>query len=120
MDYTNDALLELISNRFKILSDANRLKVLSCLRNGEKNVTQIIEETGLKQANVSKILIAMAQINIVARRKDGNSVFYHIVDDSIFELCSLMCSKLQENMVGFSKLAKIKNPFEHSNKEKKQ
>ncbi len=112
MDYDNDALLELISNRFKILADTNRLKVLNCLKSGEKNVGKIIEETDLKQANVSKIMLAMAQYNIVARRKDGNSVYYHIVDDSIFDLCSIVCSKLQENMAGFSKLADIKNPFE--------
>lgn len=111
MDFDDDALLEMISNRFKILADANRLKVLNCLKSGEKNVGKIIEETGLKQANVSKILLAMAQYNIVARRKDGNSVYYHIVDDSIFDLCSIVCSKLQEDMADFSKLAGVKNPF---------
>ncbi|KAA3657150.1 MAG: ArsR family transcriptional regulator [Calditrichaeota bacterium] len=118
MDFSDDALLELLANQFKLLSDANRLKVLTCLKEGEKNVSQIIEETGLKQANVSKILISMAQTGVVARRKEGNSVFYHIVDDSIFDLCSLMCSRLQNNMADYSKLAAVKNPFIHSVKPK--
>ena len=111
MDSTNTALLDLISARFKILSDTNRLLVLSCLKDGEKNVTQLIEQTGLKQANVSKILITMAQANIVARRKDGNNVYYHIVDDSIFELCSLVCDNLQASMGGLKNILNTQNPF---------
>ncbi|MFM6069738.1 MAG: ArsR/SmtB family transcription factor, partial [Sphaerospermopsis kisseleviana] len=45
-----------VAEYFKVLSEVSRLQVLCCLKNGAKNVTQIIAETGLGQANVSKHL----------------------------------------------------------------
>jgi ArsR family transcriptional regulator len=33
---------------------------------------------------------------LLARRQEGNTVFYSIADKSVFELCELVCSSLQE------------------------
>lgn len=107
----SDYILDLISQRFKVLADSNRLKVLNCLKSGEMNVTQIIEATGLKQANVSKILNTLAGANIVAKRREGNSVYYRIVDDSIFQLCTIVCDNLESSAAEFSKILKTQNPF---------
>ncbi|RDH48795.1 transcriptional regulator, partial [Mastigocladus laminosus WC112] len=61
---------------------------------GAKNVTEIIEETGLGQANVSKHLKILAQAGIVTRQPRGVSVYYEITDPLIFELCELVCDRL--------------------------
>ena len=111
MNEENNALLEAISKRFKLLSDSNRLLVLSYLKNEEMNVTQIIDATGLKQENISKILNFLAQEKVVGRRKEGNSVYYHIEDESIFELCSIVCENLQKSTANFAKLVSSENPF---------
>ncbi|NEO63204.1 MAG: helix-turn-helix transcriptional regulator [Moorea sp. SIO4G2] len=79
---------------FKVLSEVSRLQIICCLKSGSKNVSQIIEETGLGQANVSKHLKILAKAGIVTRNQQGINVFYQIANPFIFELCELVCDSL--------------------------
>lgn len=83
-----------IADYFKVLSEISRLQVLCSLKSGSKNVTEIIEATGLGQANVSKHLKILAQAGIVQRQPQGVSIYYEIVDPLIFEICELVCDRL--------------------------
>ncbi|ABA21416.1 transcriptional regulator, ArsR family [Trichormus variabilis ATCC 29413] len=83
-----------VADYFKVLSEVSRLQVLCALKSGAKNVTEIIEITQLKQANVSKHLQILAQTGIIKRQPQGVSVFYEIADPIIFELCELVCQRL--------------------------
>lgn len=83
-----------VADYFKVLSELSRLQVLCSLRSGSKNVTEIIEETGLGQANVSKHLKILAQAGIVSRSQQGVSVYYEIAEPLIFELCELVGDRL--------------------------
>jgi DNA-binding transcriptional ArsR family regulator len=83
-----------VADYFKVLSEVTRLQVLCSLKSGAKNVTEIIEATGLGQANVSKHLKVLTQAGIVSRQPQGINVFYEIVDPIIFELCELVCDRL--------------------------
>ena len=73
-----------------------RLVLLSAIESGEKNVTELVVETGATQANVSKHLGILSDAGMVARRKDGLRTFYFISDPQIIELCDVMCSKLEK------------------------
>ena len=88
--------LELIAGRFKVLSDPTRLRLLNALHDGELNVSQLVEAVGSQQANVSKHLSILADSMILGRRRAGSNVYYFIADDSILQICDLMCRKLQE------------------------
>ncbi|MGB7445242.1 MAG: metalloregulator ArsR/SmtB family transcription factor [Coleofasciculaceae cyanobacterium] len=90
--------LTLMAEFFKVLSEVSRLQIICSLKAGAKNVTQIIEATGLGQANVSKHLKILTQAGIVARTPQGSSVFYQIVNPFIFELCDLVCDSLSAQM----------------------
>lgn len=83
-----------VAEFFKVLSEVSRLQVLCCLKSGAKNVTEIIEATGLGQANVSKHLKVLTQAGMVTRQPQGISVFYEIADPIIFDLCELVCDRL--------------------------
>ncbi|MGB3494867.1 MAG: metalloregulator ArsR/SmtB family transcription factor [Elainellaceae cyanobacterium] len=83
-----------VADYFKVLSEISRLQVLCSLKSGSKNVTEIIEETGLGQANVSKHLKILAQAGIVSRTPQGVSVYYEIAEPFIFELCELVGDRL--------------------------
>ncbi|BAZ09121.1 regulatory protein ArsR [Calothrix sp. NIES-4071] len=87
-------LLLPVAEYFKILSEVSRLQVLCSLKSEAKNVTQIIQETGLGQANVSKHLKLLTQAGMVTRKPEGISVFYEITDPIIFEICDLVCERL--------------------------
>ncbi|HAN73409.1 MAG TPA: transcriptional regulator [Planktothrix sp. UBA8407] len=83
---------------FKVLSEVSRLQIICCLKSGAKNVTQIIEATGLGQANVSKHLKVLAQAGIVTRTQQGVSVYYEIASPLLFEVCDLVCESLVVQM----------------------
>jgi DNA-binding transcriptional ArsR family regulator len=53
-DVMPDEMLELIAQRFRLLSDPMRLKILHQLQSGEKSVTELVNNTGASQPNVSK------------------------------------------------------------------
>lgn len=84
-----------IADYFRVLSEPSRLQVVCALKPGAKNVSEIIDETGLGQANVSKHLKILAQAGIVQRQPQGVSVYYQIADPIIFDLCELVCRRLK-------------------------
>jgi ArsR family transcriptional regulator len=90
-----DAALELIAHRFRALSVPVRLKLLSALMQGEKNVTQLVEAAGTGQANVSKHLSILKQAGMIATRREGLATLCSISDPAIFQLCEIMCAKLK-------------------------
>jgi len=91
-----DDLLELIASRFRCLGEPMRLRLLQALRTGERSVTELVELTGAGQANVSRHLATLSRHGLVARRRDGLSVFYRIADPRVFDLCELVCDGLTE------------------------
>jgi DNA-binding transcriptional ArsR family regulator len=92
------AALAQVADYFKVLSELSRLQVLCALRSGSKNVSEIMEATGLGQANVSKHLKILAQAGIVTRQPKGVTVYYAITDPSIFDLCELVCQSLETRL----------------------
>ncbi|MHA3771477.1 ArsR/SmtB family transcription factor [Verrucomicrobiota bacterium sgz303538] len=91
------AALEIIADRFKALSEPTRLRLLNALMSGERSVSQLVEATGINQASVSKHLGQLADASMVGRRREGPNVIYFISDETIFEICRLMCAKLQKD-----------------------
>ncbi len=83
-----------IADYFKMLSEVSRLQVLNALRSGSLNVTEIVEATGLGQANVSKHLKVLTQAGIVRRQPSGVSVYYDIADPLTLQLCELVCDRI--------------------------
>ena len=93
MVLTADAI-QLIAERFKVLAEPARLEILNTLRTGgERTVTELVNETGLGQANLSKHLQLLHAHGFVARRKAGVSVYYALAE-SVDELCDIMTRQL--------------------------
>lgn len=90
-----DETLEEVADRFKVLSEPTRLRILRALQAGEKTVGELVGELDTSQANVSKHLGILRRHRMVARRKEGPSRVYRIADDSIFQLCELVCGRLE-------------------------
>ncbi|WP_348539971.1 MULTISPECIES: metalloregulator ArsR/SmtB family transcription factor [Spirulina sp. CCY15215] len=92
------AALAPVADYFKMLSEVSRLQILNSLKLGEMNVTQLSEETGLGQANLSKHLKILTQAGILTRKPVGVSVYYEISDPMIFDLCELVCDRLTDRI----------------------
>jgi len=89
------ALLNELSERFKALGEPARLQLLAALRSGEQSVTELVDATGLGQANVSKHLQQLCNAGFISRRKEGTFAFYALADDDVFSICDVMCGRIE-------------------------
>ena len=93
-----DEMLEAVSNRFKLLAEPMRLKILRVLCDGEHTVQEIVNMINATQANISKHLALLHENGIVNRRKEGLKCYYRIADDSIIYSCYLSSKSVVENL----------------------
>jgi ArsR family transcriptional regulator len=89
---------QLIAQRFAVLGEPTRLKLLHALFDGEKNVNRLVELTGCTQANVSRHLQRLMAAGAVARRRDAQQAFYSITDPTLLKLCELVCGSLEKQL----------------------
>jgi DNA-binding transcriptional ArsR family regulator len=86
--------LAAVADRFRVLAEVARLRVLDALRNGPQHVTGLMAATGLQQANLSRHLQHLYQHGFVTRTRQGTFVHYAIADHQVFALCDIMCGQL--------------------------
>ena len=97
-------LLAAIAERFKVLGEPARLQILQTLRRGERTVSELVEGTGMGQANVSKHLQLLLAHGFVVRRKEGLYAWYRLADQDVFRLCDIMCGGLERDVAARRKL----------------
>ncbi len=98
------ALVELIAARFRAIGEPMRIRLLDALREGPLTVNELAEALGASQQNVSKHVGVLAQAGIVAREKDGTRVRCSIADETVFQLCELVCGGLRRQVAELDRL----------------
>ncbi len=88
----------LIAQRFRVIGEPMRIKLLDRLRDGSATVSELVEALGASQQNVSKHLGVLHLAGIVSRAKEGTSVRYAIADDTVFALCEQVCGGLRDQL----------------------
>ena len=88
--------LALIAEHLKALSEPARLQILSTLISGPRTVNEIVQITGMHQANVSKHLQLLYVHGIVSRRRDRQFIQYALTDQRVFALCELVCAAIED------------------------
>jgi rhodanese-related sulfurtransferase/predicted transcriptional regulator len=66
----------------------HRLELLEHLGQGERSVESLAERLGLSVANASQHLQHLRRAGLVASRRDGKYVLYHVADDAVVDLLS--------------------------------
>jgi len=79
---------------FDALSETTRLRILTVLAAGERNVGELAQACECTSANVSRHLAILTKHGLVAREHRGTSVYYRISDESVYELCDLVCGNI--------------------------
>lgn len=87
----SEPMLEAVALRFRALAEPARLRILQQLLEGERSVSELCESTGLTQANTSKHLATLCAAGMLARRKQGTTVYHAIGDPLVPRICDLMC-----------------------------
>ena len=91
-------LADLVAQRFRVLGEPMRIRLLDCLREGPATVSELQEAIGASQQNVSKHLGVLLGVGFVSRERDGNFVRYSITDPWVFELCEHVCGGIRKQL----------------------
>jgi len=71
---------------FKALSDPTRLKILECIKDGERCICEVIPYTGKSQPNVSQHLKVLKIAGLIDERKDGTKILIKASTQKIFNV----------------------------------
>jgi DNA-binding transcriptional ArsR family regulator len=93
-----EPLIDLVAQRFRVLGEPMRIKLLDRLREGDATVTELQQALGASQQNVSKHLGVLHAAGMVSRTKAGTHALYAISDPSVFELCDQVCGGLRRQI----------------------
>jgi DNA-binding transcriptional ArsR family regulator len=93
-----DEVFEMAAELFRVMSAPLRLKIISCLCHGEKNVSYLLSKIDTTQPNMSQHLNTLYQAGILGKRRDGVQIFYRIVDDRVPALCRAVCTQIESQV----------------------
>ncbi len=75
-----------VAELFRAFSDTSRVRIMSALLSGEKNVGALAELVGISESAVSHHMRGLRQMRLVIARKDGKEVYYRVEDSHIITL----------------------------------
>ena len=77
----------------KALADETRQAILQLLIEGEKCVSDLVEQFDMSQPTISHHLNILKSLGLVSRRKEGKHVYYSINQDNVIECCGMLIAK---------------------------
>ena len=98
MSEETDEVFEKAAEMFAVLSTPIRLRIISELCQGEKNVGQLLDQIGVAQPNMSQHLNIMYRSGILGKRRQGAQMFYRIADETAVVVCRAVCTQVAIDM----------------------
>ena len=92
------ALYERHAEMCKVFSNPTRLMILNVLRDAEMTVAAVAEKLGIAMGTVSPHLLMMKRQHVLVSRKQGNQVFYRLVNARMLKAFDLIRDVLYEQM----------------------
>jgi ArsR family transcriptional regulator len=89
-----DTVFDSVAELFSLLSTPIRLKIISALCHGEKNVTQLLEEIDTTQPNMSQHLSTLYRAGVLGKRRDSTQIYYRLQSERVATLCRAVCTQV--------------------------
>jgi DNA-binding transcriptional ArsR family regulator len=105
-----EPLVELVAQRFRVLGEPMRIRLLDRLGEGDATVSELHAALGASQQNVSKHLGVLLRAGMVTRSKHGTSARYAIADEGVFKLCDDVCGGLRRQVSELDALLPVAAP----------
>ncbi len=83
---------------FGLLSTPIRLKIISSLCRGEKNVSQLLGDIDTTQPNMSQHLSTLYRAGVLGKRRDATQIYYRIESERAAMLCRAVCTQIAVEM----------------------
>ena len=87
----SEAQIEKAAELFRVMSAPMRLRIISCLCQGEKNVGELLNDIETTQPNMSQHLNTLYLAGILDKRREGVQIYYRIVNNHIVNICRAVC-----------------------------
>jgi ArsR family transcriptional regulator len=94
----SDAVFSTAAELFGLLSTPIRLRILSSLCHGEKNVTQLLAEIDTTQPNMSQHLSTLYRAGVLGKRRDATQIYYRIENQQAVAVCRSVCTQIALDM----------------------
>jgi len=98
MKTRDNEIYELHAEFCKMIASPKRLMIVELLAKKELSVSEIAEALGVLHSNVSQHLRVMRSRHIVAARKDGQTVYYRLINKRLPQVCAEIRSILLDGM----------------------
>lgn len=83
-DLIDAPVVDELAALFRVLANDTRLRILHAIaRTQEASVTEIATEIGASTQSVSNHLQRMADQRVVATRREGNRIYYRLIDPCV-------------------------------------
>ena len=95
-----DKVFQTVSELFALLSTPIRLKIISAVCHGEKNVSELLAEIETTQPNMSQHLSTLYRAGVLSRRREGTQVYYRLQNQRVATLCRAVCGQVAIELDG--------------------
>lgn len=102
----DDRIFELHAEVCRTLANPWRLRLIELLRDGERPLKVLVEETGIPLANVSQHLTMMKVAGVVEVRREGSRSFYRLTNPKILKAFDLMREILRDRLARSREVAR--------------
>lgn len=102
-----DRLYDLHAAICKAFANPSRLRIVEALADGERSVSQLVEQMGISKSNVSQHLGIMREKGVVEYRREGGHVFYRLSNPKILQACRLMREVLLEHFQRAGEMSRL-------------
>lgn len=93
-----DKVFESVAEIFSLLSTPIRLKIISAVCHGEKNVSELLAEIDTTQPNMSQHLSTLYRAGVLAKRREGTQIYYRLQSQRVAALCKAVCTQVSLEM----------------------
>ena len=90
----SDTVFTTAAELFGLLSTPIRLKIISALCHGEKNVSQLLHDIDTTQPNMSQHLSTLYRAGVLGKRRDATQIYYRIESERAAVLCRAVCNQI--------------------------
>ena len=93
-----DLVFESAAELFGLLSTPVRLKIISAVCHGERNVSELLAQIDTTQPNMSQHLATLYRAGVLGRRREGTQMYYRLQSERVATLCRAVCTQVASEL----------------------
>jgi DNA-binding transcriptional ArsR family regulator len=95
-----DLVFESAAELFGLLATPVRLKIISAVCQGERNVSELLAQIDTTQPNMSQHLATLYRAGVLGRRREGTQIYYKLQSERVATLCRAVCTQVAMELDG--------------------